>query len=82
MVNGYTFMGGNSTFYLPSFSTGANSKRITELQIRWEIDDNSNIFFSYFSNFSLKIYVVTPHLNRLGETVLKMGRNICFKRVF
>ena len=31
-----------------------------------------------FSNFSLKPYVVTPHLNRLIETVKMMGHNICF----
>ena len=26
----------------------------------------------------MKIYVVTPHLNRLVETVLMRGHNICF----
>ena len=35
------------------------------------IDDN----FSYFSS---KPYVVTPHLNRLVETVQMKGHNICF----
>ena len=38
----------------------------TELQIRGGIKDNQR-FFSYFS---LKTYVVTPHLNRLSKTVL------------
>ena len=33
------------------------------------------IFFSYFSS---KPYVVTPHLNRLVETVQMRGHNICF----
>ena len=31
-----------------------------------------------FSYFSLKLYVVTPHLNRLDETVQMRGHNICF----
>ena len=31
-----------------------------------------------FSYFSLKPYVVTPHLNRLVETVQIRGHNICF----
>ena len=35
------------------------------------LDDN----FSYFSS---KPYVVTPHLNRLVETVKMRGHNICF----
>ena len=29
----------------------------------------------------MKTYVVTPHLNRLVETVRMMGQNIRFKRV-
>ena len=29
----------------------------------------------------MKTYVVTPHLNRLNETVLMTGHNICFKGV-
>ena len=29
----------------------------------------------------MKPYVVTPHLNRLGDTVLMMGHNIRFKGV-
>ena len=32
------------------------------------------IFFSYFSS---KPYVVTPHLNRLVQTVQMRGHNIC-----
>ena len=32
----------------------------------------------YFFLYSLKPYVVTSHLNRLIETVQKMGHNICF----
>ena len=31
-----------------------------------------------FSYFSLEPYVVTPHLNRLNETVQMRGHNICF----
>ena len=31
-----------------------------------------------FSYFSSKPYVVTPHLNRLIETVQMRGHNICF----
>ena len=31
-----------------------------------------------FSYFSSKPYVVTPHLNRLNETVEVRGHNICF----
>ena len=31
----------------------------------------------YFSYFSTKTYVVTPHQNRLDETVLMMGHKIC-----
>ena len=43
--------------------------------IREGIEDNSKIIFSYFS---MKTYVVTPHQNRLGETVLIVGHNLCF----
>ena len=31
-----------------------------------------------FSYFLWKLYVVTPHLNRLIETVQMRGHNICF----
>ena len=31
-----------------------------------------------FFHFSLKPYVVTPHLNRLNKTVQMRGHNICF----
>ena len=31
-----------------------------------------------FSYFSLKLYVVSPHLNSLDETVQMRGHNICF----
>ena len=31
-----------------------------------------------FSYFSLKLYVVTPHLNHLVKTVQMRGHNICF----
>ena len=34
------------------------------------------IIEGYFSYFSLKLYVVTPHLNRLVETVQMRGHNI------
>ena len=36
------------------------------------------IIEGYFSYFLLKPYVVTPHLNRLVETVQMRGHNICF----
>ena len=29
-------------------------------------------------NFSLKPYVVTPHLNRLNDTVQMRGHSVCF----
>ena len=29
----------------------------------------------------MKTYVVTPHENRLGETVLMIGHNVCFKEI-
>ena len=32
-----------------------------------------------FSYFSLKPYVVTPHLNHLVQTVKMRGHNICLK---
>ena len=31
-----------------------------------------------FSYFSLKSYVVTPHLNRRDEKVQMSGHNVCF----
>ena len=45
-----------------------------ELQIRQGIEDNSKLFFSYFS---IKTYVEPPHWNRLHEMVLMMGHKIC-----
>ena len=36
------------------------------------------MFDDNFSYFSLKTYVVTPHLNRLDEMVQMRGHNICF----
>ena len=36
------------------------------------------LFKDYFSYFSTKTYVVTPHKKRLGETVLMMGHKIGF----
>ena len=50
----------------------------TELQIRGGIEDNSKIYFSYFST---KTYFVTNHKNRLDETVLMMDYNIRFEGV-
>ena len=32
-----------------------------------------------FCYFCIKIYVVTPHLNRLDETVQMRGHNICLR---
>ena len=46
---------------------------VSGLQIRGGIGDNSRIFF-----YSMKIYVVTTHLNRLDETDLMMGHKIFF----
>ena len=43
------------------------------------IEDNSKINFSYFST---KTYVMTPHLNRLRETILMMGSNIRLKELY
>ena len=43
----------------------------SELLIGRRLRDN-------FSYFSLKPYVVTPHLNCLTETVQMRGHNICF----
>ena len=46
--------------------------------------DNSRIIFLFYDNFrdtfsyfSLKPYVVTPHLNHLVETVQMKGQNVC-----
>ena len=36
------------------------------------------VFDDNFSYFSLKQYAVTPHPNRLDETVQMRGHNICF----
>ena len=43
--------------------------------------DKRGIEEDNFSYFSTKTYVMTPHLNRLGETILMMGSNIPFKGV-
>ena len=45
----------------------------SELQTRGAIDNKDN-----FSYFSMKAYVVTPHLNCLDEKVLIMDHKICF----
>ena len=47
---------------------------MTELQIRWGIKDKSKIIFL----ISQRNHFVTPHQNRLDETVLMMGLKICF----
>ena len=49
----------------------------SELQIRGGIEDNAKITLY----FSTKTYVVTPHLNRLSEIVVKMSHNIRFKGI-
>ena len=41
-------------------------------------DLDKRAYLIYFSYFSSKPYVVTPHLNRLVETVQMRGHNICF----
>ena len=38
---------------------------------------SEGIFDDNFSYFSSKPYDVTPHLNRLNETVQMRGHNIC-----
>ena len=43
-----------------------------------EVFDDNSLLEANFSYFSLKPYVVTPHLNRLIETVQMRGHNICF----
>ena len=48
-----------------------------ELQIRGSIEDNSKTIFL----ISQQKHVVTPHKNRLSETVLMMGHNKGFKGV-
>ena len=30
---------------------------------------------------NIKTYILTPHENRLGETVLMRGHNVCFHKV-
>ena len=40
--------------------------------------DKSEYFDDYFSYFSLKLSVVTPHLNHLDEMVQMRGHNISF----
>ena len=37
------------------------------------------IFRNKFCLFCIKTYVLTPHLNRLSETVQMMGHNIWFR---
>ena len=55
---------------------GCQDGWVAELQRRGrDIEDNSEIIFSYFPS---KTYVVTPHYNRLTETVLTRGHNACF----
>ena len=39
---------------------------------------DKGVFDDNFSYFSPKLYVVTPHLNRLIETVQMRGHNIWF----
>ena len=39
---------------------------------------SEGVFDDNFSYFSSKPYIVTPHLNRLFETVQMRGHNICF----
>ena len=36
------------------------------------------IIKDFFSYFSLKLYVMTPHLNHLDETVQMRDHNMCF----
>ena len=49
-----------------------NSRRTQDKRRYW------GQFEDIFSYFSMKTYDVTPHQNRLDETVLKMGHKICF----
>ena len=50
------------------------TENFSELQIRGIF----RIIERQFSYFSLKLYVVTPHLNRLDEMVQMRGRNIIY----
>ena len=40
------------------------------------------VFDDYISYFSWNPYIMTPHLNRLIETVQMRGHNICFYAEF
>ena len=42
------------------------------------LDMREYLIIIFFLFFSLKPYVVTPHLNHLIETVQMSGHNICF----
>ena len=64
--------------YLLSFSRVMLSALVillTVLHIKRDNRDNLGIIFPYFC---IQTYVVSPHLNRLAETVLMRGHNICF----
>ena len=50
---------------------------ISEINSR-ALEKRENLMDDDFSYFSSKPYVLTPHLNRLTETVQMRGHNICF----
>ena len=50
---------------------GLDHRALDKREYLMNIDSN-------FSYFSLKLYVVTPHLNRLVKTVQMRGNKICF----
>ena len=62
----------------------ANSTLLPQLSFSYFItpyDAQASSAFSaliYFCKFSIKTYVAIPHLNRLDETVLMRGHNVCF----
>ena len=64
-------------FYGPWYAKG---KKIQVLTVR--APDKREywvIIWGNFLYFCIKTYVVTPHLNRLDETVQMRGHNITFK---
>ena len=50
----------------------------TTLGTKNRLEGILRIIQRYFFYFSTKIYIVTPHQNRLNETVPMMGHKICF----
>ena len=47
----------------------------------WQSSSQKGVFDDNLFYFSTKPYDVTPHLNRLDETVQMRGHNICFMQI-